>query len=124
MTETPVTLGWIRHAACRGVDPDLFFPTRGGDVRAAKKVCAGCEVRAECLDYALTEHLTHGIFGGTSERERRRLRRNMPKTPPPINHGTISGAQAHRRRGERPCTECLDANARYMEGRRHPEVVE
>lgn len=72
---------WMEHAACRGIDPNLFFPTRpegagtGGEVEAAKKVCAGCPVREECLEYALDNGEKFGIFGGKSERERRRLRR-------------------------------------------------
>lgn len=66
---------WTERAACLPEDPDLFFPTRGADVNAAKEVCAGCPVRAECLDYALASGQHHGIWGGTSERERRRLRR-------------------------------------------------
>ena len=65
---------WMVRAACRGLDPDLFFPVRGEDLRAAKAVCATCDVRDECLDYALRTHETCGVWGGTSERQRRRLR--------------------------------------------------
>mgnify|MGYP000160797370 CR=1 FL=1 len=58
-----------------GVDPDLFFPERGASTREAKEVCRGCIVRLECLEYALTNGEKFGIWGGLSERERRRLRR-------------------------------------------------
>lgn len=68
---------WAKQAECRHLNPDLFFPERGEPVTAAKAVCAGCPVRAECLDYALANGEKHGIWGGTSERERRRMRRTL-----------------------------------------------
>ncbi len=70
----PPLEGWERFGACVGVDPDLFFPVRGGPVKQAKAVCAGCQVRAECLEFAVRTNQTVGIWGGTSYRERRRLR--------------------------------------------------
>jgi WhiB family redox-sensing transcriptional regulator len=66
---------WQDQANCLGVDPDLFFPERGASTREAKEVCKGCEVRQQCLDYALANGEKFGIWGGLSERERRRLRR-------------------------------------------------
>lgn len=66
---------WQDQANCLGVDPDLFFPERGASTREAKEVCRGCEVRQHCLDYALANGEKFGIWGGLSERERRRLRR-------------------------------------------------
>ena len=60
---------------CHLVDPDLFFPERGASTREAKAVCRGCEVRGECLEYALAHGEKFGIWGGLSERERRRVRR-------------------------------------------------
>ncbi|MFZ4584680.1 MAG: WhiB family transcriptional regulator [Acidimicrobiia bacterium] len=66
---------WQERANCYGVDPDLFFPERGASTREAKSVCGGCEVRIECLEYALDNGEKFGIWGGLSERERRRLRR-------------------------------------------------
>ena len=66
---------WQERANCLGVDPDLFFPERGASTREAKSVCAGCEVKADCLEYALDNGEKFGIWGGLSERERRRLRR-------------------------------------------------
>ena len=67
--------GWQDQANCMGVDPDLFFPERGASTREAKEVCRGCVVRLDCLEYALDNAEKFGIWGGMSERERRRLRR-------------------------------------------------
>jgi WhiB family transcriptional regulator, redox-sensing transcriptional regulator len=68
--------GWMAQARCRDLAPALFFPTNGAGVAAARRVCASCEVAEECLEYALGEHLDHGIWGGTSERERHRILRS------------------------------------------------
>jgi WhiB family transcriptional regulator, redox-sensing transcriptional regulator len=66
---------WAQHAACRGMDPALFFPERGESTAEAKACCATCPVRVECLEYALEADEKFGIFGGASERQRRRMRR-------------------------------------------------
>jgi WhiB family transcriptional regulator, redox-sensing transcriptional regulator len=66
---------WQTQANCLGVDPDLFFPERGASTREAKAVCRGCVVREDCLEYALVNGEKFGIWGGLSERERRRIRR-------------------------------------------------
>jgi WhiB family transcriptional regulator, redox-sensing transcriptional regulator len=68
---------WAKFGACRGVDTNLFFPTRGNDATQAKAVCMNCPVVDECLDYALRTHQTVGVWGGKSERERRGLRRQV-----------------------------------------------
>ena len=68
---------WHADAACNGVDPDLFFPARGVDVTSAVRVCNECPVRAECLAYALAAGEKHGVWGGLSERQRRRIRNNL-----------------------------------------------
>ena len=68
-------LGWQERALCAQTDPEAFFPEKGGSTREAKKVCRGCEVRAECLEFALEKDERFGIWGGMSERERRRLKR-------------------------------------------------
>ena len=65
---------WRDRAACIGADPDLFFPQRGESAEPAREICARCSVREACLDYALRNAITHGIWGGVSERERRALR--------------------------------------------------
>lgn len=68
-------LAWQEQALCAQTDPEAFFPEKGGSTREAKRVCSSCEVRSECLDYALAHDERFGIWGGLSERERRRLRR-------------------------------------------------
>jgi WhiB family transcriptional regulator, redox-sensing transcriptional regulator len=66
---------WQERALCAQTDPEAFFPEKGGSTREAKRICAGCEVRAECLEYALENDERFGIWGGMSERERRKQRR-------------------------------------------------
>ena len=68
-------LAWQQHALCAQTDPEAFFPEKGGSTREAKAVCRSCQVREECLEYALANDERFGIWGGMSERERRRLRR-------------------------------------------------
>jgi WhiB family redox-sensing transcriptional regulator len=65
---------WRLSALCGETDPEAFFPEKGGSTRDAKRVCTGCDVRAECLEFALRNDERFGIWGGLSERERRRLR--------------------------------------------------
>ena len=66
---------WQDRALCAQTDPEAFFPEKGGSTREAKKICTGCEVKAECLEYALANDERFGIWGGLSERERRKLKR-------------------------------------------------
>lgn len=73
----PLNDRWQDLANCIGIDPDLFFPERGGSTKEAKKVCSECVVREECAEYALLNGERYGIWGATSERERRRLRRKL-----------------------------------------------
>ena len=68
-------LAWQDRALCAQTDPEAFFPEKGGSTREAKKVCRTCEVRTECLEYALEHDERFGIWGGLSERERRRIKR-------------------------------------------------
>lgn len=65
---------WMEFAMCRGVNPDIFHPLRGESNAEATKFCDQCAVKAPCLDYAL-EHRMKGVWGGTSEKERRRMRK-------------------------------------------------
>jgi WhiB family transcriptional regulator, redox-sensing transcriptional regulator len=71
------TLPWQEEALCAQTDPEAFFPEKGGSTREAKRVCGRCDVRGECLTYALTHDERFGIWGGLSERERRRLKRQV-----------------------------------------------
>jgi WhiB family redox-sensing transcriptional regulator len=66
---------WRDQALCAETDPDAFFPETGGSTREAKQLCTACTVRPDCLDSALDNDERFGIWGGLSERERRRLRR-------------------------------------------------
>jgi WhiB family redox-sensing transcriptional regulator len=68
---------WQDRALCAQTDPEAFFPEKGGSTREAKRICLGCEVRDACLDYALAHDERFGIWGGLSERERRRLKRGI-----------------------------------------------
>lgn len=72
---------WRDLAACAGEDPDLFYPEPGGSVKPAKQICAGCPVRAECLEDALKTGDRFGVRGGLSERERGRLHRQRKPAP-------------------------------------------
>jgi WhiB family redox-sensing transcriptional regulator len=102
---------WHARANCLGVDPALFFPERGEQTAEAKEVCTGCVVKAECLEQGLTEK--HGIWGGKSERERRKLRRETGGIPVVLKG---CGTRAAYMRGC-SCDACRAANALYH--RRH-----
>jgi WhiB family redox-sensing transcriptional regulator len=80
---------WRALALCAEVDPELFFPNKGESSRPAKRICAVCEVRAECLQDALDRGEQFGVWGGTSERERRVLARQ----PNPVRHCPAHGEQ-------------------------------
>jgi len=67
--------GWQERALCAQTDPEAFFPEKGGSTREAKKVCLTCEVRTDCLESALMNDERFGIWGGLSERERRKLKK-------------------------------------------------
>ncbi|MBQ9916633.1 WhiB family transcriptional regulator [Microbacterium sp. NPDC016588] len=69
------TLAWQTDALCSQTDPEAFFPEKGGSTRDAKRICTSCDVKSECLEYALQNDERFGIWGGLSERERRKLKR-------------------------------------------------
>lgn len=110
-------VAWQASAACDGLDPELFFPERGESTAKAKAVCAACPVREQCLEYALTNGEKFGIWGGLSERERRRLRRERGGRRL-AECGTRSGYERHRYRDEVACADCLAANAAWHRARR------
>lgn len=118
-----------RH--CRTVDPNTFFVTRGdhAGTERAKAVCAGCPVLNECREYAI-EYRLIGVWGGTSGKERRaviRARNRVPAPRPmlPEQHGSPSGYNLHRNRGEAPCRACRDARTAYeVERRRQVRLVQ
>lgn len=75
-----MNLTWRQHAACRGLEPDIFYPNTDEEAEPAKEVCSVCTVRQPCLEYALTTREKDGIWGGATERERRRIIRQRRKT--------------------------------------------
>jgi WhiB family redox-sensing transcriptional regulator len=66
---------WMGEGRCRDMDPAVFFPSDGIGVQTAQRVCEECSVKFMCLEYALDNRVDHGVWGGTSERERRRILR-------------------------------------------------
>ena len=84
MDETPEEYAWMLNARCRGVAPTEFFPSDGLGVESAQHICHDCPVKMECLEYALLNRIEHGVWGGASERERRRIlrrRRDLISAP-------------------------------------------
>jgi WhiB family redox-sensing transcriptional regulator len=84
VNEAPIEYSWMHQARCRGAQPTEFFPSDGLGVESAQHVCTGCPVRGECLEYALLNRIEHGVWGGASERERRRIlrrRRELISSP-------------------------------------------
>jgi len=108
LPDPPVPLGdWVEQAACKGLDPELWFPTRGDNTSygEATKVCGECPVRAECLDYAVTNRIRTGIWGGLGQRGRRALIQNTPRRRPLPAHGVARRYQAGCH-----CSECREAH--------------
>lgn len=68
---------WQARGLCSQSDPDAFFPEKGGSSREAKRICGRCDVKTECLEYALGHDEGFGVWGGLSERERRKLKRRV-----------------------------------------------
>jgi len=75
MIHLAIPLEIADQAVCGQVDPDLFFPKKGESTKDPKQICSGCPVRVQCRDWALTHDVRHGVWGGLSDRERTRLRR-------------------------------------------------
>lgn len=129
---------WYQQAACRGAT-HLFYPERGStaDADRARAICATCPVADPCRAAGVFEE--HGMWAGQSPNERKLIRRSMPAVCDdcgrefrhagalgmhrrgmhgPFEHGTPSGAQRHRARGERPCWACAEAWAQDRARRR------
>ncbi len=66
---------WMADGKCRELPPSMFFPSDGVGVEVARRICADCQVKEPCLEYALHNRIDHGVWGGCSERERRRIAR-------------------------------------------------
>ncbi len=71
---------WREHAACQGIEPEIFYPVEDDVAEPAKEVCAQCPVAASCLEHALTNRERDGVWGGATERERRRMVRQRRRS--------------------------------------------
>ena len=98
----------LAGAVCAQVDPYVWFSEKGHLNAAAKEICHSCLVEDACLSTALSDLELSGIWGGTTQSERQRMRIHPVR---PINHGTEAGAQAHRRRSETVCLPCKAAES-------------
>lgn len=76
-----VETSWMVQGRCRDLPPEVFFPSDGVGVEVARHYCAECPVKGPCLEYALENHIEHGVWGGASERERRRIARSRRGLP-------------------------------------------
>src|ERR1700749_767274 len=93
--ESQLDTTWMAEGKCRELAPETFFPSDGVGVEVARRICAECPVKSPCLEYALYNRIEHGVWGGASERERRRIarqRRGGPRPaieepPPPADRG-------------------------------------
>jgi|GEM_PF-314673 len=130
-----VPMPWITQAACRGMDPNRFQPDIGYPASEARQVCNGrkatrkqsflppCPVRTECLNHAVAMN-ERGIWGGTTERERRAIRNNEPRGKRAnvrvsrIVHGTVDGYRHEMRLGVPPCKLCRDKWNDYQSNQR------
>ncbi len=129
LPELPRPEEWMDDALCATTDPEAFFPEKGGSTRDAKRICLACDVKDQCLQYALENDERFGIYGGFSERERRRLRRGQPvRLPSTVARVHASGprrwwvpadtATLIRLHGEGKSDRAIAA---LME--RHPEMI-
>ena len=116
---------WLQQAACRGLDPDLFYPDVGGSAMEARAVCTSCPVIRECFDDVMateTQGERHGVIAGMIPKERAaEYRRARGKTPRQrvIEHNTERGYNAHRANGEEACDGCKKAVTRANLRRKH-----
>ena len=76
LTEVNLDTVWMVQGRCRDLPPEIFFPSDGVGVEVARRYCAECPVKGSCLEYALENRIEHGVWGGASERERRRIARS------------------------------------------------
>ncbi len=95
MTATGSTANWRSAGACLSADPDLFFPISSAglgerQIARAKMICAGCQVRQECLEFALAHDQVYGIWGGTTPEDRQRARRRKRRTAAAASKRTVA----------------------------------
>lgn len=104
---------WYERALCREVDGEIFYPEKGGTVEPAKAVCRNCDVRRECLEYALSRNEEFGVWGGLSERERRALKQRKTRgaSVQPIRRRQRPGLADHHQ----AIVEMLERDATWAE---------
>jgi len=107
----PEGAAWQDQALCAQTDPEAFFPEKGGSTREAKRVCRGCEVRAQCLEFALDNDQEFGIWGGLSERERRKVSRQADSAVPVLCAGGTHVRTSRNRGPFGNCTDCQQERA-------------
>jgi WhiB family redox-sensing transcriptional regulator len=105
---------WEDRAACRNVDPAVFFPPAGGVPAKARRICAACPVRAVCLGYALEHRLMDGVWGGTSERQRRDILGARKREP----RASLCVSGRHPKNGPGRCAECRSEYEQSRNGTR------
>ncbi len=122
---------WRDRAECKDdPTPDRWFvtPSDRHGIAAAKAICRRCPVAAECLAEAMADPSIVGVWGGTTENQRAKLRAAMPRQPKDIQHGTPGGHRTHRARGEESCGPCTAAaraqNTRYNERKNAKRRIE
>lgn len=118
---------WTARARCQNWDPEIFFADPRADSMEAKRVCAGCPVRRECLEYALRTDQRFGVWGALTELERRELirdgrlratpqnrpHRRRPGPPATVPCGTMTAYRRHLDRREMPCELCAQAQREH-----------
>ena len=113
---------WVARASCAGLPVNWFMPNEDGTFQTlaeAKRVCDKCPVKQECLDYALAQGSdTIGLWGGTTQRDRKLIHKGATREKKPIEHGTLHGFYRERRGGDTPCAACRQA---YLESRNDRE---
>lgn len=116
---------WRDRAVCAQSDPEMWFPQKGGSTRSSKTVCLSCPVRQECLDYALINDERFGVWGGFSERERRKLQRGEEVPLLHIQERRINDARnrplTHDEKGYQRgcrCVTCREGAARVRKEQR------
>jgi hypothetical protein len=95
---------WVEQAICSSTDAEVFFPERGMSPRDAKRVCYGCPVRQECLQYALETNQMYGVWGGLTEHERRNLKSHTPRPPWECRNGHNTNVLGRDKNGR--CCQC------------------
>lgn len=122
-TEPLPAESWRSQALCAQIDSEIFFPDKGGSTKDAKQICSLCPVRLECLQTALDREERFGVWGGLSERERRRLnaprRPKIPaptRTPIPLSAGLAHGTRGGYNAGCK-CRACCAADGHYQRQR-------